>query len=219
MLRSLSLLILLLLSPCFGLHQPKSVKQVVSSGLQQALKTIAATSVLVAPAVLIKPTQALAVKGSIQEAGVEESKKAALQIKAHINGLAQMEALADQGKYDDIAELLATIDFGCFDTVVRSTVLSPDDKIALGTIKRYGYIADAIIMVGGISEALKAGGVKVKSTGVSLQKSIEEDSEEEEEEGSTPQLTVDKAELKKYVRLALGSFKDIDKIVAPILAK
>ena len=39
--------------------------------------------------------------------------------------------------------------------LTKSSVLTPDDRIALGTIKRYGLVADAIIMVGGLSEALE----------------------------------------------------------------
>jgi hypothetical protein len=58
--------------------------------------------------------------------------------------------------------------------LVRSENLSPDEKVALGTIKRYGVVADAIIMVGGLGAALKAGGITVAGGGGTLQEGIED---------------------------------------------
>lgn len=55
----------------------------------------------------------------------------------------------DSAPYDDLENTLLVL--------VRSPVLGPDEKKAIGTIKRYGVGADVIIMLGGLNSAIKSG--------------------------------------------------------------
>lgn len=88
--------------------------------------------------------------------------------------------------------------------------------MALGTIKRYGVVADAIIMIGGIGAELKAGGLQV--AGTASANSIEDEGSDEEEEENAPKR-VNAGEVKRYAKLAAGSLEDILRIGNPVLKK
>ena len=156
---------------------------------------------------------------NVAESSLSDSKKAAQTIK---DALAKLDEMDKAGTdYEAIAKMLGEKCFTQFSDnafiLTKSAALTPDDKIALGTIKRYGLVADAIIMVGGLSEALRAGGIKVEGGGGGYkdQAAIEE---EDEEEDDSPKK-VDAKEVKKYIALSKGAFEDISKITNPILAK
>ena len=97
--------------------------------------------------------------------------------------------------YVGIANILNTPAFATlensFTTLVRSDAISSEDKISLGTIKRYGTVADALIMVGGLGAELRKGGIVVSGEKPKLEESIEDDEEPE----VTP--TLDPSEVKR----------------------
>jgi hypothetical protein len=160
---------------------------------------------------------ARAAAGGLKTSSLQESKAAASTVKKCLDGVNSMEALAGKGDYEGIGKLLSAAEFQDFEkaatVLVRSEALSADEKVALGTIKRYGLVADAIIMIGGIGGELKAGGIKMAAA-ASLQQGIEED---EEEEGETPK--VNGPEVRRFIKLSRDALSDVYKIVAPILNK
>ena len=105
---------------------------------------------------------------NVAESSLADSKKAAQTIRDALAKVGEMEKAGDD--YEAIAKLLGDKCFAQFSdnafVLTKSAALTPDDRIALGTIKRYGLVADAIIMIGGLSEALRAGGIKVEGVGV-----------------------------------------------------
>lgn len=164
-----------------------------------------------------------AVQGSIKTSSLEETKAAASLVKRCVDSLNEMEKAAKNGDYETVGKLMASNDFQNFENaatiLVRSDQLTADEKVSLGTIKRYGVVADAIIMLGGINGELKAGGINYgPTTTTTLQKSIEDDSDDDSEV-DTSDVKVNPTELKKYISLSKGSFADIYKIVQPILSR
>jgi len=82
-------------------------------------------------------------------------------------------------------------------------------QIALGTIKRYGIVADAIIMLGGLKGELVKGGFKF-ATEAALQQSIID--EEDEEESNVSGGGIDANEVRRYLKLFKDSISDIYRI-------
>ena len=84
----------------------------------------------------------------------------------------------------------------------------------MGTIKRYGIVADALIMLGGLTAELRSGGVKSVGNGKPVDKlsaSIDEE-EEEEEDGKDDDKRVNASEVKRYLKLSKDAISDICKI-------
>ena len=118
-------------------------------------------------------------------------------------------------------------------TILSSTILSPiiiansplpfvihHRPRPLSCKYRYGVVADAIIMLGGLAEALRAGGVEVgaKGGGYKDQAAIIDEDEFEDSEDDEKKV-VDGAEIKKYLKLSRGSLEDINRMTEPILSK
>ncbi len=158
---------------------------------------------------------AYAVQGKIVPSTKEEARESVKQLKLAMTKMNEISNLASKSEYQKIGDILSDKPFTNFDTLmnvlVRSQELSAEDKIYLGTIKRYGVVADAIIMLGGLQSALIAGGIKIdKQSG--LQDEIEDDNDDD-----TTIKSVDKSEVKKYVDLSQNSLNDIYKTVKRIL--
>ena len=165
--------------------------------------------------VLVSSNKAYAVQGKIVPSTKEEARESVQQLKLAMTKMNEISNLASKSEYQKIGDILSAKPFTNFDTLmnvlVRSQELSAEDKIYLGTIKRYGVVADAIIMLGGLQSALIAGGIKIdKQSG--LQDEIEDDNDDD----STIK-SVDKSEVKKYVDLSQNSLNDIYKTVKRIL--
>lgn len=58
------------------------------------------------------------------------------------------------GALDAVESASSTLEKDC-SVLVQSPVLSADDKVAIGTIRRYGIGADVLIMLGGVAEATR----------------------------------------------------------------
>ena len=197
-----------------GAHSTDTVPMTTSASSRNSMKK----SVGMGLSALLVSAQA-ARAANVAESSLADSKKAAETIKEALAKVVEMEKAGTD--YEAIGKLLGEDCFANFAdnafVLTKSSVLTPDDRIALGTIKRYGLVADAIIMVGGLSEALRAGGIKVAGGGGGYkdQAAIEEDDEDEDD---APKKVDDK-EVKKYIKLVKGAFEDISKITNPILAK
>jgi len=206
---------------------PVSQRDAQSAQIQRTVAATAAT----AAAFLLQPRSAvLADKGGITASSLEESKKAVKQVSKMIDGINEMDALWADKKWQAIGDILGRPEFQTFDaaasTLTRSEFLSAEDRVALGTIKRYGVVADAIIMLGGLGAELKAGGVKVAGGGGAPINGppIEEDDEDDDDDdgGSAKEpgaLKVNFVEVKKYIKLSRDSLADIYRIVSPLLSK
>lgn len=157
---------------------------------------------------------------NVQESNLADSKRAAMTIKEALAKIDEIEKVNTD--YEAIGKILGEDCFLKFSEnafiLTKSSALTPDDKVALGTIKRYGLVADAIIMIGGLSEALRAGGIEVAGGGGGYadQAAIEVDDDAADEDA---EKKVDSKEVKKYIQLVRGAFEDINKITAPILNK
>jgi hypothetical protein len=164
---------------------------------------------------------ARAAAGGLKTSSLQESKAAVQTVKKCLDGVNSMEALASKGDYEGIAKIASGAEFQDFEkaatVLVRSEALSADEKVALGTIKRYGLVADAIIMIGGLGGELKAGGIKMAAA-ATLQKGIEEDEGDEEEE-TEQKLRVNGPEVRRFIKLSKDALSDVYKIVAPISNK
>jgi hypothetical protein len=196
-----------------------SVQQEQSKTIGTIMRTVwtASSVALLAASPAVRADQ-----GSIKSSTLEESKKAALQVKTCLEGLKQMDSLVEKKDFQAIGDLLSTPAFQKFESaatvLVRSEALSADDKVALGTIKRYGVVADYIIMSGGLMAELRKGGVKVAGAGGPANGApIEDEGEEEEEDEDSKK--VDASEVKRYIKLSVDSLSDVAKIVLPILSK
>jgi rubrerythrin len=147
-----------------------------------------------------------------------ETKEAIVVIKDALDATKLMASLASEKKYTEIAALFDTTPFKKFEdacsVLTRSDQLSQEDRKSLGTIKRYGVVADAIIMLGGIKGELKQGNVKVSGTGGGLQKAIEDDEEDDEDEDKT--IKVNYPEIQRFIKLSYDSIADIYRIVSQI---
>ena len=154
------------------------------------------------------PTPAFA---GVKASTAEESLKAAREIKAGLKSLAEMQVAAAKADWETVKMLLQRPEFKNFDntatTLVRSDLLTAEDKTSLGTIRRFGLTADYIIMIGGVETELRAGGVLPPLKGA-----IED---EEDEEGN--EKSVNRGEAVKFVKLARGSLQEIDRISSTVL--
>jgi hypothetical protein len=158
---------------------------------------------------------------AIQSSTIEETKLAIKQIETCINEVKKMQKLAEAKDYQKVGDILSSSSFqqldNTFGIIVRSSGLNAEDKKALGTIKRYGLVADALIMLGGLSGELKAGGITLESDISSLQKPIEDT--EFDDDTETPRAGVNGDEVVRYLKLSLDSLEDIYRIVKPILSQ
>jgi hypothetical protein len=163
--------------------------------------------------VLLTPNIVKAVQGSVKTTPIEETKVAIKQIAAVLSGIELMTTLAQKDQFVQVAEVFGRQEYTNFDEIatkiVRSDALSQEDKVALGTIKRYGVVADAIIMLGGAKGELRSGGIVLPG---------DSSNEDEENEDDEPKA-VNKKELLKYLKLSKDSLSDIYKIVEPVLQK
>jgi len=191
------------------------------SALRRRVTGFGAAAVLAAATAAVTARPALAVSGSVQKASLEETQAAARQLLSMAKDVEQMEKLGAKGDWEGVATILSSKAFVEFDAtanvLVRSDSVSAEDKVALGTIKRYGVVADAIIMMGGLGSVLRAGGVKSMAKTVSAyadQKAIIDDEADEAEEEDEERRGVNEVEATKYIKLVKGSLADINRIVA-----
>jgi hypothetical protein len=166
--------------------------------------------------------RAFAVSGSIKSSTLAESKEAVGVVKKCIDSLVDMERAVAAGDYNEMGRLLSGKEFLEFEkaatVLVRSDALNADEKVSLGTIKRYGLVADAIIMLGGLGGELKQGGIQVAGGGNPNAANIEED--EEEDDGSPENRpSVNGPEVRKYLKLSKDALLEIYKVVVPILKR
>jgi hypothetical protein len=199
---------------------PTTPRRVISLVVKDnvRLAQILATTLLVNPAFKIKP--AYAVQGTVKPTSVEDTKVAVLKIAKALAYINQMQELAASDKFTAIAELFGKEEFADFDNIatqiVRSDSLSQEDKVALGTIKRYGVVADAIIMIGGAKGELRSGGVSIPGDDTIA---ANDDDADEDDVGGGEKPAVNKKELVKYLKLSKDSLSDIFKIVEPIIKR
>lgn len=132
------------------------------------------------------------------------------QLKECVDSSRTMKDDAIAGRYQAIGDKLSTPAFTGIDTalttIVRSDDLTQDEKTTLGTIRRYGIVADAIIMIGGLAGELRAGGVTVKSSGSSAHAGIEDVESDEP-------VDINGSEVKRYVQLSIDALQDIYTLV------
>ena len=191
---------------------PRSFRAVKTGALQHF-----GGSALVTAGVLLTGSRSVyAAAGAVQKATAEEALTAGRAIVKLAAKCDDLVSLADKSDWEAMGKLLSDPLFVQFDktagVLVRSDELTADDKVALGTIKRYGITADVIIMIGGLGGVLRAGRVKSMSAatgGYADQKAILDDNEEEDEgEGE-----VNAEEARKYAKLVKGSVNDVLRIV------
>mmetsp|Transcript_17563 Transcript_17563/g.23135 ORF Transcript_17563/g.23135 Transcript_17563/m.23135 type:complete len:227 (+) Transcript_17563:45-725(+) len=110
--------------------------------LRQSLFSLSLTSV---PSI----THAAAAKQNFAQA--KSSYETLLEARKQLDGLG---SLIKEEKYEEVVE---EIDGPVFSTIgdvmknlVTSNVLSEEDKVSIGTIRRYGIAADVIITIGGL---------------------------------------------------------------------
>jgi hypothetical protein len=189
---------------------PRNPISRVRSNLQSAIKVGVGVGVGVAPS--------LAGTGGVQKSTIEEAKAAVLEIKKVLEYINSVESLADNKDADTIVKVLSDPSFQKFDqyclTLTRSDAITPEDKVALGTIKRYGVVADAIIMIGGLGAEMEAGGYKIAGK-VATQDSIEDEAADDDDELKV----INWPEVKRYCMLASSSVRDILRIGNPLLNK
>ena len=108
-------------------------------------------------------------------------------------------------------------------TLVRSGGLTAEDKVALGTIKRFGLAADALITLGGLENELRGGGVRVGTAGGGgggggggLGDATLEIVEDEEGE-AIEDIRVNGPEARRFLQLARNALEDIDTIASTLL--
>jgi hypothetical protein len=197
--------------------EPSSSRTSASNTLNKFCFFVGRNS-LIASSLLISTTKT-AQAASITASTLAESKKAAAGIQECLTKISSMESMATSKEWTKIGKLLGDKCFTSFsDTayiLTKSDVITAEDKVALGTIKRYGVVADAIIMMGGLAEALRAGGIEVAGGGggYSDQAPI---IDEEERDNDEPK-EVDAQEVMKFIKLSKGSLEDINRISSPLL--
>ena len=211
------MLILAVLSMCcthlytadaFHLNPITTRRQIGDSVKKHFIVTQSLISTLV-----LAPVAVQAVQGTVKATPLEETKVAIKKLKAALDGIGPMTDFAKRDEFTKVAEILARDEYSDFDNIatliVRSDALTQDEKVALGTIKRYGLVADALIMIGGAKGELRQGGVKFGD-----EATIDEDEMDDDEPKQ-----VDKKELLRYLKLSKDSLSDIYKIVEPILER
>ena len=102
---------------------------------------------------------------------------------------------------------------GIFSNIYNIT-LCTSHTVNLFLIGRYGLVADAIIMIGGLTSELRAGGIYVGSSSSNVN-GIEDD-EDNEDDDSKANKTINYNEVKKYIKLSRDSLADIYKIIAKL---
>jgi len=89
----------------------------------------------------------------------DTGRAAFLEVVAARKALAPLGTLVSRGDCSAVSDALSVAPFSTLEgnllTLVQSPLLGPDEKKAIGTIKRYGVGADVLIMVGGLSSALR----------------------------------------------------------------
>ena len=195
---------------------PRSFRAVQTGALQQ----VGGAAAIAAGVLLTGSKSVNAAAGAVQKATAEESLTAGRAIVNLAAKCDELDALAAKSDWEAMGKLLSDPLFVQFDktagVLTRSDALSAEDKIALGTIKRYGITADVIIMIGGLGGVLRAGGVKsmaVATGGYADQKAIEEDNGDDDEGGEEGSTEVNAEEARKYAKLVKGSVNDILRIV------
>lgn len=205
----------ILLVSIYGWRVPTSIRENQVNNVQNNLKNVLFTTLISTASI---PSISLAAQGAIKTSTLEESKEAVKSIQLVLENVNSFDKLAETKEFDKIAELLSSKPFQAFSdscqTLVRSEAISAEDKVALGTIKRYGIVADAIIMIGGIGAEMKAAGYKI--AGGDPKQTIEDDGDDSED-GEKAQVNV--SEVKRYTKLAAGSLQDILRIGTPVLSK
>lgn len=221
MLRLLALGLLVFRGVSFHLvmNVPKTLSQLtIKSGVRNSLKVIGVGSATAALLLGGRVEAVRAVSGAVQKATASETQQAARKLKAMEKQVVGMEELSTKADWEGVAAILSSRDFTDFDKIanvlVRSDEVSAEDKVALGTIKRYGVVADAIIMMGGLGSVLRAGGVKGMSAATSAyadQAAILDDDDTTDDDEAK---LVDSKEAVKFIKLIKGSLADINRIVA-----
>ena len=207
-------LFLVVVFACGWLQRPTSIRNLAKLEKTRKISRIAT---LVTASTLLRAPKVHAVQGKVGASSLEETKVAVKTIQAARDGTNDMDKLAAAKDYAGIAKLLNEKQFQelepAFTTLVRSDAISSEDKVSLGTIKRYGTVADALIMLGGLSSELRAGGFEVAGEKPKLEQAIEDDEEPDENK------SLDPAEVKKYIKLSRDSLNDICRIGLPVLNK
>jgi hypothetical protein len=197
------------------IYAPKSAQQQLASRAVRFAK-LAGTMIIVSSA----PKACFAVKGSVGVSSLQDTKKAVQVISEARDSTIEMAKLADNSDFATIAKLINAQCFlqieDAFTTLVRSDAVTAEDKVSLGTIKRYGVVADAIIMLGGLKAELRNGGFKIPEVASKDINSIEED---DDEDFDTPKPVLNPVEVKKYIKLSRDSLSDILRIGLPLLSK
>lgn len=197
-------------------HQVSSLRDHEVNRLNRYTSIISKTLGIVAIASQLK-SPVYAAQGIIKPPTDAEIKVAVTGMKAAFDGIVQAEGIAKQKDWQKLGDLLSTKPFQEFsnnaNVFVRSEALTPDEKKTLGTIKRYGTVADAIIMIGGLINELKIGGISVVE-GSKFQESIVD--EEYDADSDVPK-EVNEEEVVKYIKLAKGSINDVMSIAGKFL--
>ena len=221
--RSTTLFTLLLLLQSFASSWRKNfrlsnMKQLVKTNKLSQISQAAGSIALLTTNVLLKsPQPSYAVQGKVGASSLEDAKAAVKIIQAARDSTSDMDKLASENDYAGVAKLLNAKQFqdleSSFTILVRSDAISSEDKISLGTIKRYGTVADALIMLGGLASELRAGGYEVGGEKPKLEQVIEDDEKDEDNK------KLDPSEVKKYIKLSRDSLNDICRIGLPLLNK
>ena len=197
---------------------PKSQKQFNDQTLKHYGLVIgsAFTGIIATQSMIIKPVHA--VSGAIKSSSSQQSKDAVSVVKKCLDGITNMEAALLKSDYDEIGRILSGSEYQDFEKastiLVRSDLLTSDEKVSLGTIKRYGLVADAMIMLGGLGGELRQGGVKVLSGENPNAANIEVESDE-----SDDNPVMNASEVKKYIKLSKDALSDVYKVVLPIMSR
>lgn len=150
------------------------------------------------------------VSAAVKASSTEEAQKAAREIKVALRSMADMQDAASKAEWETVKDLLERLEFKNFEntatTLVRSDLLTAEDKTSLGTIRRFGLTADFIITLGGLESELRAGGVLPPLKGAIV---------EEDDEGG--EKGVNRREALKFVKLARGALQEIDRITSSVL--
>jgi hypothetical protein len=121
-----------------------------------------------------------------------------------------MQAAGVKGDWQAVGEGLQRKEFKNFENsatvLVRCEKLSAEDKTTLGTIRRFGIIADFLITLGGLEGELKTGGILASDEDAGIV-----------DEGADGEVNVNRGEALKFLRLAIGSLQDIDRISETLL--
>lgn len=183
-------------------------------------KQLIFTQSLISTCILI-PGAVHAVQGTVKATPLEDTKAAIKKLKAALDGIAPMTDFANKDEFSKVAEILSRNEYSDFENIatliVRSDALTQDEKVALGTIKRYGLVADALIMLGGAKGELRQGGLKIGDEPASIDGEDEEEDDQDDDDDDKKQ--VNKKELLRYLKLSRDSLSDIYKIVEPILQR